>query len=316
MKNPLQTYAPNTVGRDFLIGDLHGSFEVFLNLLGNLGFDPTVDRMFSAGDLVDRGPDSESCLALLKEPWFKCVLANHEQMMVEAFTGGYLGNFWFQNGGYWGAKFIQNWNDYRRTQGNELGKIELESETQEFLELLGLVEELPYLMTIGLTNGNKIHVIHAELPPHWVVTDTMLADPETVRRLATVQTENGDVFAWGRHKFYAFCREDLSNQGKNLRVAAAVARHAPKNEQLSHIVSGHTILQRPMTLLGQTNIDTAAYESFPNAHGSPQRKWAGLTCIELNTWKFYQATPTTFKEVEPLVITYDDIEPFKDKQHG
>ena len=82
MKNPLKTFEANTSGRDFVVGDLHGSYSAFQNLLKGLDFDKTVDRMFSVGDLVDRGPDSVSCLSLIQEPWFNAVLANHEVAMI------------------------------------------------------------------------------------------------------------------------------------------------------------------------------------------------------------------------------------------
>jgi Calcineurin-like phosphoesterase len=108
MKNPIKTFEPNTVGRDFVIGDLHGSYTAFENLLEKLYFDETKDRMFSVGDLCDRGPNSLACLGLLHEPWFHAVLSNHEQMMLEKFRGGYMGEYWFQNGGHWG---MEAWND-------------------------------------------------------------------------------------------------------------------------------------------------------------------------------------------------------------
>ena len=45
-----------------------------------IGFDKTKDRMFSVGDLPDRGIDSYGTLQLLNESWFYPVLGNHEQM--------------------------------------------------------------------------------------------------------------------------------------------------------------------------------------------------------------------------------------------
>ncbi|MGL9724118.1 metallophosphoesterase [Sodalis sp. (in: enterobacteria)] len=36
------------------------------------------------GDLIDRGPQSEACLPLLENPWFRSVRGNHEQMACPA----------------------------------------------------------------------------------------------------------------------------------------------------------------------------------------------------------------------------------------
>lgn len=78
------TLPRNVAGRDFVVGDLHGHRAVFEQELVRLNFDPAVDRVFSVGDLVDRGPDSLGTLALLEQPWFHAVLGNHDLMLLEA----------------------------------------------------------------------------------------------------------------------------------------------------------------------------------------------------------------------------------------
>lgn len=72
----------NARGRDFVIGDLHGMFDLLMSHLDDHSFDPSVDRVFSVGDLVDRGPDSIKCLSLIKHPWFYAVRGNHEQTII------------------------------------------------------------------------------------------------------------------------------------------------------------------------------------------------------------------------------------------
>lgn len=324
MKNPIKTFEANTAGRDFVIGDLHGALSVLVNLLASLKFDPLVDRVFSVGDLVDRGPDSLGCLELLKEPWFHSVLANHEQMMLEAFDGGYMGQFWFRNGGIWGIEALKNFEDFVQDKHLEVGARQLTETTKTFLSLIDIVRELPFLITVNKTDGSKAHIIHAELPPRWAITDAMLTDPAEVVKMATVQSNDGDFFIWGRHKYYQFFREDLSNRAKNIRTVAYNHASEPRNEQLSHVISGHTIVHKPLTILGQTNLDTMAYGSYPEAskaqygtasYRSSAPKWCALTAVELNTWKFYQATETEFREVEPEVINRADIDALKDN-HG
>src|SRR3546814_7017992 len=78
-----QRMPANTVGRDFIVGDMHGCLDLFQAQLDRIGFDPTKDRIFSVGDLADRGPDSMGCLRLLREPWFHAVRGNHEDMLLD-----------------------------------------------------------------------------------------------------------------------------------------------------------------------------------------------------------------------------------------
>lgn len=66
----------NSLGRDFIVDDLHGCLDLLDIELDRVGFDPAVDRLFSVGDLIDRGPDSMGCLRLLNKPWFFAVRGN------------------------------------------------------------------------------------------------------------------------------------------------------------------------------------------------------------------------------------------------
>lgn len=295
MRDPIRTFAANTEGRDFVIGDLHGCYSLFEALLEHLNFDPLKDRMFSVGDLVDRGPESLRCLELLYEPWFHAVLSNHEQMMLEAFHGGYMGQFWAMNGGTWGVEALNT----RRA-----GRAPSEEE-QTLFDLLEKVAELPFIMTVSRQDGTKVHIIHAELPPGYHITDDALADPAQVMGLATVKSYDGDFMVWGRHIFRRFYRADLSNLDKVKRaVAYDLGSNCPFNDQLSHVISGHTIVQRPVTIIGQTNIDTGAYGALTE----DARSWEALTCLDLNEWRFYQARPSGVTEIEPVVVTQADVD--------
>jgi len=313
MKNPVKTFEPNLVGRDFVIGDLHGAFEIFMKLLININFDPEKDRMFSVGDLVDRGPDSLECLMLLKEPWFHAVLANHEQMMIEAFDGGYMGQFWLQNGGFWAFSALQDWQNRTSFITDELKRPPPPThENLRLFDTLDYARELPYLITVKMKNGKRFHIIHAEFSPGHEVTDEILEDPVKVHRLATIPTSNGDVFCWGRYLFARFFGLDLPNMMEKVkRIVAYGGGTAPLhgnpnvlfNDKLSHVISGHTIMHHPLTILGQTNIDTCAYGSLH----SEAKKWEALTCVELDSWTFYQQRAVEFRTVTPLSVNMADV---------
>ncbi|WP_438875484.1 metallophosphoesterase, partial [Bacillus cereus group sp. BC58] len=63
-------------------------------------FDPQQDLLVSVGDLIDRGPDSLGCLALLRESWMMAVRGNHEQMALDA-RASLQSTLWLMNGGDW-----------------------------------------------------------------------------------------------------------------------------------------------------------------------------------------------------------------------
>lgn len=72
----------NATGRDFAVGDIHGHFARLQSALDDAGFDPAIDRLFSVGDLVDRGPENLQALDWLAKPWFFAVQGNHEALAI------------------------------------------------------------------------------------------------------------------------------------------------------------------------------------------------------------------------------------------
>ena len=86
----LRRMIANLRGRDLAVGDIHGHFQRLQQCLDAVGFDPAVDRLFSVGDLVDRGPDNEAALEWLAKPWFHAVQGNHEALAITRVRGGKL----------------------------------------------------------------------------------------------------------------------------------------------------------------------------------------------------------------------------------
>lgn len=93
----------NRSGRDFVVGDLHGCVDALRFLLREIDFQPSRDRLFSVGDLVDRGSQSEEALALLDQPWFHAVLGNHEDALCAVAEGKLKKQWWYGIGGLWSA---------------------------------------------------------------------------------------------------------------------------------------------------------------------------------------------------------------------
>ncbi|QGN38662.1 protein-serine/threonine phosphatase [Klebsiella oxytoca] len=127
----------------WLVGDLHGCFTQLIAALRERKFDPYRDLLLSVGDLIDRGPQSAKCLNLLRCRWVYAVRGNHEQMALEALTGGKTA-LWEMNGGGW----------YKQSSAQQQGGL---------AELIARCQYLP--LVIELRCGEVVHVIaHADYP--------------------------------------------------------------------------------------------------------------------------------------------------------
>lgn len=139
----LHKFSANQFGRDFVVGDIHGMYSYLMETLDDIGFDKSKDRLFSVGDLIDRGPESEKCLALCYEPWFFAVRGNHEAMMFDVLVDAKAdGGLWFMNGGNW-------WFDCDQ-DGIRGAAIDLS-------------ERMPYGIEVETKSGNKIGIVHADV---------------------------------------------------------------------------------------------------------------------------------------------------------
>ena len=97
----IKHFTENKLGKDYVVGDIHGCFEKLERELVELGFDETKDRLFSVGDLVDRGPSSEKVLYWLAKHWLHAVRGNHEQMAIDFIDGNSDRYMYSYNGGQW-----------------------------------------------------------------------------------------------------------------------------------------------------------------------------------------------------------------------
>lgn len=101
MYRPYRRFARNPTGRDFVVGDVHGMFSALRELLALPRFDEDRDRLFSVGDLIDRGPDSREALDWLAKPWLHAVRGNHEQLLLDSGDPSTRDLWVRHNGGTW-----------------------------------------------------------------------------------------------------------------------------------------------------------------------------------------------------------------------
>lgn len=143
---PFKFYPRNRLGRDFVVGDLHGMYSALDDLLGKIAFDREKDRLFSVGDLVDRGNESHRAVDYLQEDWFFAIKGNHEIMLLDAVNDDIAMNNWVKhNGGDWWPDAEE---EVQTTSRKLLDKLPIACEIQTEHANFGLVHaNVPYGIT-------------------------------------------------------------------------------------------------------------------------------------------------------------------------
>lgn len=70
--------------RRLFVGDLHGCLAELDTLLSRFEFRPGIDRLFSVGDVIGKGPDVVGTLRRLKDMGAGVVRGNHDVALLEA----------------------------------------------------------------------------------------------------------------------------------------------------------------------------------------------------------------------------------------
>lgn len=135
----IQSFPKNTKGRDFAVGDIHGYFSHLEDALRKVDFDPAVDRLFSVGDLIDRGPECMRVLEFLDQPWFHAVQGNHEDYVCRYETVDEV--TWLVNGGGWFMALAES----------------------DKLRIAERLRQLPYCIQVDTEEG-KVGIVHADVP--------------------------------------------------------------------------------------------------------------------------------------------------------
>lgn len=79
---------PNHAGRDFVVGDIHGAYDMVIDAMKLVNFDRETDRLLSVGDLIDRGPESARCAKFLQQHYVYAVSGNHEKNLLDIYKDG------------------------------------------------------------------------------------------------------------------------------------------------------------------------------------------------------------------------------------
>lgn len=142
----VQRLKKNSAGRDFVVGDIHGCFDLLKARLKKLGFDKQRDRLISVGDLIDHGQHNDEVLQWLDKPWFHAVQGNHEVLAIQATRDREVRSRWYRKGGHWASRMHKRF----------------------LKQLRRALLELPVAIEVG-TPAGKVGIVHADVPAglHW-----------------------------------------------------------------------------------------------------------------------------------------------------
>jgi serine/threonine protein phosphatase 1 len=188
----IQSFERNTAGRDFVVGDIHGAFSRLEAALADVRFDVERDRLFSVGDLVDRGPESERVLEFLDKPWFHAVMGNHEWLAMAFTLGDIDAQNYNANGGAWLIA-------------------KPDAERGEYCIRFC---DLPLGIEVDIGDGQRVGIVHADCPrASWdAFKDGLDGDQKGALSMAAM---------WSRD------RADGYREGPITDVAAVVVGHTP-----------------------------------------------------------------------------------------
>ncbi|ORL69511.1 serine/threonine protein phosphatase [Pseudomonas putida] len=183
----IKRFAANTAGRDFAVGDIHGHFTRLQAALDAAGFDPAVDRLFSVGDLVDRGPESLSAMEWLDRSWFHAIRGNHEEMTVSSFREGST-DLHFSNGGAW---FYALSLDERADVVVALEALPLAVEVETAHGIVGIVHaDVPYGrwpdFKLSIETGSPAEAEHVQAIAQWSRSRINSGDTDPVTGISAV----------------------------------------------------------------------------------------------------------------------------------
>lgn len=233
----------NGSGRDFVVGDLHGQYDLFMRALEYHDFDFEHDRITAVGDLVNRGKDSLKILRLLSEPWFHAVAGNHEWRLSQ-YGPGLIRRELDKEAESYLQMIGTDWllGSYRQLNDDKWADL--------ITEVLNLIRQLPLLIQIG-HGRDAVGVVHAQLPNNdWSANVSRL---ERMRK-QTFWESDMKLDPHISHMLHGRAQVRAVLDGQDLERGIT---------GIEWLIAGHTIVDQPMKSGNRIWIDTGAYRAEP-----------------------------------------------------
>lgn len=151
--------------KTYVISDIHGHYQVYLELLKKIEFDDT-DQMYVLGDVCDRGPQSINIfIDIDRRKNITLIKGNHEIMMRNSFLEDNKNlnilNLWKHNGGE------QTIRDYHcLLQKNNISIEEYLNKREIFFKtMIAYIDNCPSFIELNINNLNYV-LIHAGINPN------------------------------------------------------------------------------------------------------------------------------------------------------
>jgi len=251
----------NTRGRDLIITDPHGAYDLVWAAMKAANFDPSCDRLLVGGDLIDRGAGSARAGKFLSQPYVHSVAGNHERMLVDAWRQGALDRDIVD------ALARMNYNGMRWMKDVSIEALE---------ELAATFDDLPFVIEVETSRG-LVGIVHADVPPGM--------DWQTF----TAKIEAGDEYATRMA-----LGMDISDSFHESRQRVQ-SRRADGVPGIGRVFVGHTVLFEGMQQLGNLYaIDSGS------AWADAGRDKGHLTMVDPRMQTMYLAQPLAAREDKRL----------------
>lgn len=263
-------------GTDYAVGDVHGCLQELFELLDHVSFNKKTDRLFSVGDLADRGPYSQETIEFFmdNEDCLFFVIGNHDLLLADFLRGTdpetYVPTL-ERNGGSWIINL----------------KRDLPADYEIFkTRYLDWFSRQPYVIVVGKDTPQRFNIVHANFiryekrgffNPVWYYSKRARVTAKSIDRWPI--KKNPRDFVWDRNIIH-------------------VARDEQQQQPCcGPIYSGHNTTAFPTIIAQQYLIDTGI--SFGYKPGEPAGiDW--LTLVECgSTTEVWQcATDMTIRKAE------------------
>lgn len=176
--------------KTFIVGDVHGCFKEFLDLLKKLDYSPKSHRLILVGDIINRGPFSLKMLKWVRKKGVELVRGNHEQSFIRR----------VQEDGFLNSTF-------KKLKENMKGNLD---------KWLNWMESLPFYI-----EDEDFLVVHAGLIPG---EHPKYSDPHLLMNIRTWDGQGQDLKSESNPAWYSYYKGKKlvvyghwANQGLNVR---------------------------------------------------------------------------------------------------